>query len=97
MKFYKGTILNIGHTPGSGLASIVLENGVQIPCDAGSTFRAIHDAFDGEDPRGQEIVYSMDFMDMCMEEFTPALEWSFYGYVADGIDPEDGLDVGERF
>lgn len=91
MEFFKGTIQDVGHTFGSGLASVLLTDGTLLHCDAGPLFGSLNAAFGG-DYEGQEIVYSTDFLG-CMEGLTPASQWGYGGYTAADIDPEAGLVV----
>lgn len=76
MEVYKGTIVGIDHTIGSGLAHLHLKDDkgsdVVVHCEAGQTFRALSAAFGDSvyGPVGKEIYFTTDRYGV-MASFSP--------------------------
>jgi hypothetical protein len=81
---YRNTILGFSGSWGSGLATLIFEEGLQVPADNGPLGRALIGAFDAASPghsidnrkiAGQEIVWFYDDFGLILAGFIVYADW----------------------
>ena len=103
MKFFLDTIKGlVGHQM-SGLWTLIFESGRTAYIESGHGVRTLSSAFGAtegagnlmERIKGQQIVWSLDDMGLCMGSFTPMDQWTGPCFGEDGViewDPEADVD-----